>query len=63
MPSIKIVSFAGSLRSASWNKKLIRIAAAGARAAGAEVTEVDLRDLPMPLYDACRPTPRCSSAC
>lgn len=51
MPSIKIVSFAGSLRSGSWNKKLIRIAAAGARAAGAEVTELDLRDLPMPLYD------------
>jgi chromate reductase, NAD(P)H dehydrogenase (quinone) len=51
MAAIKIVSFAGSLRTGSWNKKLIRIAAAGARAAGAEVTEIDLRDLPMPLYD------------
>lgn len=47
----KIVCFAGSLRTASWNKKLARIAAAGARAAGAEVTELDLRELPMPLYD------------
>jgi NAD(P)H-dependent FMN reductase len=51
MASIKIVSFAGSLRSASFNRKLVRIAAAGARAAGAEVTEIDLRDLPMPLFD------------
>lgn len=51
MAAVKILAFAGSLRSGSWNKKLARIAAAGARAAGAEVTEIDLRDLPMPLYD------------
>ncbi len=51
MSKIRIVAFAGSLRSNSFNKKLIRIAAAGARAAGAEVTEVDLRDISMPLYD------------
>jgi chromate reductase len=51
MPAIRVVAFAGSLRTASHNKKLIRIAAAGARAAGAEVTDLDLRDLPMPLYD------------
>ncbi|HVY07820.1 MAG TPA: NAD(P)H-dependent oxidoreductase [Burkholderiales bacterium] len=47
----KILAFAGSLRTASFNKKLVRIAAEGARAAGAEVTELDLRDIPMPLYD------------
>ncbi len=47
----KILAFAGSLRSGSFNKKLVRIAAEGARAAGAEVTEVDLRDIPMPLFD------------
>ena len=51
MGPIKIVAFAGSLRSGSLNKKLIRIAAAGARAAGAQVTDLDLRDVPMPLYD------------
>jgi len=47
----KILAFAGSLRTASFNKKLVHIAAEGARAAGAEVTELDLRDIPMPLYD------------
>lgn len=46
-----ILAFAGSTRVDSFNKKLVKIAAAGARAAGAEVTYVDLRDLPMPLYD------------
>jgi len=51
MSNVRIVAFAGSLRSGSFNKKLIRIAAAGARAAGAEVTEIDLRDIPMLLYD------------
>ncbi len=48
----KILAFAGSTREGSYNKKLVKIAAAGARAAGAEVTDLDLRDLPMPLYDA-----------
>ena len=47
----KILAFAGSTREASYNKKLVKMAAEGARAAGAEVTYVDLRDLPMPLFD------------
>jgi NAD(P)H-dependent FMN reductase len=47
----KILAFAGSTRAESYNKKLVQIAAAGARAAGAEVTVLDLRDLPLPLYD------------
>lgn len=47
----KILAFAGSLRKASYNKQLVRIAAAGARAAGAEVTFIDLRDLPLPVFD------------
>jgi chromate reductase len=51
MSNVRIVALAGSLRSASFNKKLIKIAAAGARAAGAQVTEIDLRDIPMPLFD------------
>ena len=51
MMTQKILAFAGSLRSGSLNKKLVRIAADGARGAGGEVTEIDLRDVPMPLYD------------
>jgi NAD(P)H-dependent FMN reductase len=47
----RILAFAGSLRRDSFNKKLVRIAARGARAAGAEVTEIDLRELPLPVYD------------
>ncbi len=47
----KILAFAGSLRSASFNKKLIRIAAEGARTAGADVTVIDLKEFPMPVYD------------
>lgn len=47
----KILAFAGSTREASYNKLLVKVAAAGARAAGARVTYVDLRDLPMPLFD------------
>src|SRR5271170_655741 len=47
----KILAFAGSTRKDSFNKKLVKIAADAARAAGAEVTYLDLRDIPMPLYD------------
>ena len=45
------MAFAGSTRTDSFNKKLIRIAANGARDAGAEVTLIDLRDFSMPVYD------------
>lgn len=47
----KILTFAGSTRVDSLNKKLAKIAAAGARSSGAQVTELDLRDFPLPLYD------------
>jgi chromate reductase len=47
----KILAFAGSTRSDSFNKKLVKIAANGAIDAGVEVTFIDLRDFPMPLYD------------
>ncbi len=45
------MAFAGSTRTDSFNKKLIKIAANGAKDAGAEVTLIDLRDFPLPLYD------------
>ena len=51
MSNQRILAFAGSAREASVNKQLVRVAAEGARAAGAEVTVLDLRELPMPLYD------------
>jgi chromate reductase len=47
----KILAFAGSTRSDSWNKKLVKVAAEGATSAGAEVTLIDLRDYALPLYD------------
>jgi chromate reductase len=49
--TIKILAFAGSARTDSFNKKLVKIALDGAKAAGAEVTYVDFKDLPMPLFD------------
>jgi chromate reductase len=51
MSQPKLVAFAGSLRAGSFNKKLVAIAADAARAAGAEVTVVDLRELALPLFD------------
>jgi len=51
MNAPKILAFAGSLRADSFNKKLVKIAAQGARAAGAKVTYLDLRDYPLPVFD------------
>lgn len=47
----RIVALAGSLRGESYNKKLVQLAAAAARAAGGDVTYVDLRDYPLPIFD------------
>lgn len=47
----KILAFSGSLRRNSLNKKLVEVAAAGAEAAGASVTLIDLKDFPLPVYD------------
>ena len=49
--AVKILAFAGSLRKDSYNKKLAKIAAEGARSAGAEVTLIDLKEFPLPVYD------------
>jgi len=51
MSQPKIVAFAGSLRAGSYNKKLVALAAEAARAAGAEATVVDLRELALPVFD------------
>ncbi len=51
MTQVKILAFAGSARKDSFNKKLVRIAAAGATTAGGEVTLIDLKEFPMPLFD------------
>ncbi|MCE2510052.1 MAG: NAD(P)H-dependent oxidoreductase [Alphaproteobacteria bacterium] len=47
----KILAFSGSSRDGSYNGQLLEIAANGARAAGAEVTVVNLRKLRLPLFD------------
>jgi NAD(P)H-dependent FMN reductase len=47
----KILAFAGSARKESLNKTLVKIAAAGAEEAGAEVTVIDLADYPMPIFN------------
>ncbi len=47
----KILAFAGSTRVDSFNKKLVKIAAAGAMENGVDVTVIDLQDYTMPLYD------------
>jgi NAD(P)H-dependent FMN reductase len=51
MSAATILAFAGSARRESHNKKLVRIAAEGARAAGGEVTLIDLADFPLPLFN------------
>ena len=48
---LRVLAFAGSTRRASFNRALVRIAADGARAAGAAVTEIDLRDYRLPVFD------------
>jgi NAD(P)H-dependent FMN reductase len=49
---LRVLAFAGSTRGASFNRALVGIAAAAAREAGAAVTEIDLRDYRLPVFDA-----------
>lgn len=51
MAKPNILAFAGSTRIDSFNKKLVKIAAAGAMESNVDVTVIDLRDFAMPLYD------------
>lgn len=47
----KILAFSGSARLDSFNTRLVKIAADGARKAGATVTLVDWNALPLPLFN------------
>lgn len=47
----RILAFAGSARKASFNKQLVAVAANGAKKAGANVTLIDLKEYPLPIYD------------
>ena len=48
---VQVLAFSGSLRKDSYNTRIARIASDGAKAAGADVTFIELRDLAMPLFD------------
>ena len=47
----RILAFSGSLRTGSFNTRLIRIAAEAARESGAEVMLVHLLDFPLPVLN------------
>ena len=51
-PSAKLLIFAGSTRENSFNRKLAQVAADMARAGGAAVTQLELGDLDIPMYNA-----------
>jgi len=52
MSKTKILAFSGSNRKASFNQRLVTVAAEGAMAAGADVTIIHLADYDVPLYNA-----------
>ncbi|WP_068546238.1 NADPH-dependent FMN reductase [Thalassotalea crassostreae] len=45
-----ILAFSGSARDGSFNQQLVSIAARGAQAAGSDVTVINLKDYPMPIF-------------
>lgn len=47
----RILAFAGSNRKESYNRKSLQVAVDAARALGAEVTHIELRDFPLPIMD------------
>jgi chromate reductase len=51
MSTPKILVFAGSIRSGSYNARLAALAAKELALAGADVTRISLEDYPLPLYD------------
>jgi len=51
MSRLRVLAFAGSARQASYNKLLVQVAADAATQAGADVTRLDLKEYPLPLFD------------
>jgi chromate reductase len=51
MSDLRILVMSGSSRTGSWNRQLAAVAARQIAAQGAQVTELDLRELQLPLYD------------
>ena len=49
---VKLLVFAGSTRQQSYNRKLAKVTAGLASAAGAEVTHLELGDFDVPMYNA-----------
>ncbi len=49
---VRLLAISGSARQGSFNQQLVEIAAHKARALGAEVTVLDLRELGLPVFDA-----------
>jgi chromate reductase, NAD(P)H dehydrogenase (quinone) len=51
MSNPRILVFAGSIRTGSFNASLAALAAKELALAGADVTHISLQDFPMPIYD------------
>ena len=51
MSTPRILALAGSARTDSYNHRLVQVAADGARSAGANVTVLDLKQYPLPIFD------------
>ncbi|MES1155748.1 MAG: NAD(P)H-dependent oxidoreductase [Pseudorhodoplanes sp.] len=51
MSTPKILVFAGSIRTGSFNARLAALAAKELALAGADVTRISLQDFPLPIYD------------
>jgi chromate reductase len=51
MSKPRILAFAGSARTDSYNHRLLLVAAEGAQTAGADVTVLNLKHYPLPIFD------------
>src|SRR5690349_9786779 len=49
--TVKLLAMAGSTRTGSLNQALVDLAVADARAKGADVTSIRLKDFDLPIYD------------